>query len=131
MAVPWQLRSDEHSGIVSIDASGLIALEEIEDTVQAIWAHPVYLNHLMVLWDLRGANVNLSSNELEGIAHLNSEQRPALDRSRVAILVDRDLQFGLMRILGVFMPEHELEINVFREESEATSFLLRAHDLDA
>jgi hypothetical protein len=122
--MPCTVGVDESTGIVVVHVEGEPDVEEIKDAMSKIWQTPEYRSNLRVLWDVRTGNAaNLSSETLRDIARFQRDKRPELPQSRVAILVAREVDFGLMRMLGAFLPEGPLQENVFRDAETAWQWL--------
>ena len=79
------------------------------------------------LWDLRGCAMRLTPEELKDFARLATEydHEPA----RCALLADGDLEFGLLRIHGVYRESEFTALLVTRDEAEAGTWVLG--DLEA
>ncbi len=78
-------------------------------------------SHNTRLWDFRDASFDFSQHEIVDIAAYASaaDDRP----SRVAMLVNEDLSFGVSRIYEAFRHSNLTQINVFRDEAEAMAWL--------
>ena len=121
--MPCTVGVDESTGVV-VRVEGEPDVEEIQDAMSEIWKTPEYRSNLRVLWDVRaGSAANLSSEALRTIARFQRDKRPELPQSRVAVLVAREVDFGLMRMLGAFLPEGPLQENVFRDTETAWQWL--------
>lgn len=73
------------------------------------------------LWDVRGATPHLTSDDLRNLGWEGQTH----DRvpSRLAILVDQDVHFGLARAHEAFRESELAEVKVFRDEDEALAWL--------
>ena len=122
--MPCTVGVDHSTGTVVVSVEGESNVEEIQDAMSEIWQTPEYRSNLRVLWDLRtGSAANLSSEMLRAIAWFQRDKRPDLPQSRVAVLVAREVDFGLMRMLGAFLPEGPLQEDVFRDAETAWQWL--------
>jgi hypothetical protein len=122
--MPCIVEADVATGVVVVRAEGSLSVEEVRGAILEIWRTPEYQAQLRVLWDLReGAVADFSAADLQEIASFNDEKRPELPRSRVAVLVDREVDYGVMRMLGAFLPGQKVENQVFREEAAAWRWL--------
>lgn len=76
------------------------------------------------LWDLT-CGVRFSHHEVTSLARAGS-RGPQPARSRVAIIADDDLSFGLSRMYGAYRVDTDVEHRVFRTEEEGMAWLLDA-----
>ena len=119
-----ELTIDESTGVVVITVTGSPSLDDLRDTMTRIWQTPEYLENLRVLWDFReGGVAHLLSADLRQVAKHQAGGRPDLPTSRVAVLVDRQVDFGLGRMLNVFLEDQPLEDRVFRDSEAAWAWL--------
>ena len=81
------------------------------------------------LWDLRGCSMALTPDELKEFARMAVayDSEPA----RAVVLVDSDLEFGLIRIHGVYRESKFVEHLVTRDDAEAVAWVLGDFDADA
>ena len=76
------------------------------------------------LWDLRGLQKGPdSSGELRQAVDIVQRTRELWAGSRTAILVTRDLDFGIARMFGAFAESVDVEYRVFRDERTAFEWL--------
>lgn len=78
--------------------------------------------HSRRLLDLRGCRLLLTPEELRAFAKMAIEydHEPA----RVAVLIDSDIEFGLMRLHSVYRESKFTRLHICRDEAEAMSWLL-------
>jgi hypothetical protein len=118
------VQEDRADGLVTVLVDGEPSVEEIQSAMATIWTTPTYLENLRVLWDLRkGSLGHLDTQALRDVAQFEQNKRPDLATSRIALLVGRDVDFGLSRMLGAFMSEEPLEDRVFRDVEAAKAWL--------
>lgn len=83
------------------------------------------------LWDMRNIVMNMSNNEIRGMATHGQNTFPLPNRA--AFVAGDDLTYGELRVLEVFreeQPQHSLT-RVFRDIDEARNWLLeQKHVLD-
>ena len=76
------------------------------------------------LVDLRGAEEgNVNSHTLQQIADLFTRGDKSPEQSRVAIVAERDIAYGLSRMYQAFRSDSPLDLRVFREMNEARAWL--------
>ena len=122
--MPCSVRLDASTGVVVVAVDGEPSVDEISEAVDEICRLPEYHLNPRVVWDLRrGGVAHLSPDELHQIARFLSEKRADLRRVRVALLVGREVDYGVLRMLGVFLSDEPLEDQVFRDAEAAWAWL--------
>lgn len=101
-----------------------MSLERIEAAVLAVLKMESYKPGLGTLWDLRSADVSrMTSEDLRRMRSSRAQLRDRRGHSRVALLADSDLTFGIARMSGTIAELPGLPIGVFRTEAEAIVWL--------
>ena len=108
-------------GVVVGVVHGRLRLEELKASASALWRE-VDAPVVRVLWDLREATFDLSSNDVEEFAHFGKRHSPFAGL-KMAFLVSRDLEFGLIRMFEVFRATERAQTAVFRDKSQALLWL--------
>jgi hypothetical protein len=116
---------DHAGGLVRTSCIGQVALPEVLAHFDVLQQDPRRSSHLDVLLDLRELSTPPGSPELRSVAN-RIGRVSGLTFGRCAIVVDRDLVFGLSRMFEAFAHEHFEEIQVFREPAAAEAWLARA-----
>lgn len=109
---------------------GKATFEESMDTMIEFYKSPS--KHFM--WDLRKADLeNMLTDQLERILRFvirNQSKRP--EGAKTAILVERDLEYGLSRmmlILAEMGDLNKIKLNIFRDYNNAIDWLNSEIDL--
>ena len=122
--MPCSVRLDASTGVLVVAVDGEPSVDEIGEAIEEICRTPEYHRNRRVAWDLRrGGVAHLSTDELQQIARFSSEKRADLPRARVALLVGREVDYGVLRMLGVFLSDEPLEDQVFRDAEAAWAWL--------
>jgi len=120
-----ELTIDDSTGVVMVTVTGNPTLDDLRETMTQIWQTPEYLENLRVLWDLRNGTIgHLRSSDLRRVAEHEAEKRPNLPQSRVAYLVEQQVDFGMARMLNAFLKDEPLEDRVFRDSEAAWAWLI-------
>ncbi len=113
---------DRGSGVVRFTVTGPLRPDELRDTLAELYAtHPPELPRRF-FWDLRGADIDWSSDEIRSFAGWVRANRLPGD-GRTAVVVDRDFHFGLARMYEVFSADLPVEFVVFRDVEAATAWM--------
>ena len=108
-------------GVVVGTASGPLTLEGIREAAAAVWRE-VEGPRIHMLWDLRDAQFRLSASEVRALAEFAKLHSPFSDL-RMAFVVARDLEFGLIRMFEVFRDNGSARTSVFRDRQDALGWL--------
>ena len=114
-------------GYIRIVAKGNISLESLKQMYTSVLRNPQYESGMSRLWDFTHLNVSLLTSD-----HLNSFQQYmknedlGIDTAYSAILVSRDLEYGMVRMLqalgdGILSPN----VLVTRSQDEALALVTK------
>jgi hypothetical protein len=116
MAVSVQIESK--TGIAIITCSGVLRLNDAQESAAALWRSPGWLGKAAV-WDFREAQFDLSSSDVREIAQFILQNQPATPPSRMAFITGRDVDFGMARMFEVFREDPRTMFRVFRDYDKA------------
>ncbi len=114
---------DNDKQLTTYTVIGEISFEEVMSTLKQFLEGQPTMN---VLWDFRkGSMAQLTSGDLERIADyamLHSEKRAG---GKTAVVVSRDLEYGLARVLDTLRDIRKLpyQLEIFRSVEEANQWL--------
>ena len=123
--MPIAYEIDPVRGLVRTSCTGQVALAEVLAHFDVLQRDPRRPAHLDVLLDLRALTTPPNPPQLRSVAS-RIGRVSGLTFGRCAIVVDRDLVFGLSRMFEAFAQDHFEEIQVFREPAAAEAWLARA-----
>ena len=112
---------DIMNGILRESFIGLIDLDVLRDANTAINSNPEFRKGLNFLTDLREANIQMGYEEM--FSHIS--QLPDLGIKKQAFIVDRDLEFGMVRMFETISEEkgHYEELRIFKEIEDGLKWL--------
>ncbi len=119
---PFSYQVLERDEFLTVAVSGRPTKSDLKGVLDAITVDGTIM-HSRRLWDLRECDLNLPSNELMELASIARSRDP--DSGRGAILVGKDLTFGLLRIYKAFRESESNDVMVFRDEDEAIDWIRR------
>ena len=91
-----------------------ITFEEIRSSYEAILSHPDYQDGMNSIWDVRNADASkLDTHEIIRIASYFESKLRNRPEYKVAIVVSRDLEYGLSKIYQVASADLPAKIRVF------------------
>ena len=116
---------DAETGLRTHVLTGSVSQEELEDVLGEVYSRPDFLPDADTLCDLREADLGqLSHTVIKSIADYVAKNRGAQPRARTAIVVGRNLAFGLARMYGQMLEaSSEASVMVFRDMDEAMAWL--------
>ncbi len=112
---------DIMNGILRESFIGLIDLDVLRDVNTAIILNPEFRKGLNFLTDLREAKIKMDYEEM--LSHIS--QLPDLGIKKQAFIVDRDLEFGMVRIFETLSEKkgYYEEIRIFKEIEDGLKWL--------
>ena len=120
---PWFLDTDKETGIPIITIVDDMTMEKFREFLAAISDTPSYRGSDGCLWDLRGVSDLLPTI---AIRYLAACVRRVKSPRRTAIVVERDVHFGLARTFAVCSDQPSNARRVFRDYEQARAWLLKA-----
>ena len=129
----YEVLFSREEGYVCVVAKGSIRLQSLEQMYASVLENPQYGRGMGRLWDFRQLDVALiSSYHLERFAQFMKKKGLGIDAAYSAILVKRDLEFGMVRMLqglgdGVLSPN----VLVTRSQDEALAWITKRRTGDS
>ena len=102
-------------------ARGSLDLTEIKESMATLWSLASG-REIRVLWDLRDAQFDLSAGDVLRLAEF-AKQRAPFNNLRMAFLLTKDLEFGLVRMFEAFRETKDAQIGVFRDKKHASDWI--------
>lgn len=116
-----------HPDRVVVRMEGKLTFEEVANAYRSMLDHPEFRPGMQALW--RFENVEgpgLSSEEIRNVVSIQKDTISRRGPTRVAIYVERDLDFGIVRVYEALMGSVHIDVRGFRDLDEATRWLDRA-----
>ena len=117
---PFGYRLLDGDDYLTIMLFGPVSKDDAKHVLDAITQDGT-IRHPRRLWDLRGCEFRLNSDELMELASIARSRDP--EQGRGAVLVGEDLTFGLLRIYQAFRESDSNDVRVFRDEIEAIAWV--------
>jgi hypothetical protein len=107
-----------------VTARGIIDADVIKKAFMAIVSHPEFAPGLPAVWDFRAADMaRLSLAEMHDVHRFVLRRATERGFARSAVLVSRDVDFGVGRMLEVVVSGGPVAFRVFRDTMAADSWL--------
>ena len=110
------------SGLVTVLAEGSFGVDTVRSTFSEIRAEIEPSARVRILILDRGSEFDPTQEELRRLVHIWSELFRGLS-IRIALLVEKELHYGLGRIASVYAEGQDLPFRVFRRRSVALEWL--------
>lgn len=107
-------------------AEGNYTFEETYNNYRSALADPRFLKGMNVMMDVRKSKETRTSEELRKILDLFSDNQSF--GGKCAMLVTKEVHYGIARILSAFAEYRALHFLVFTEEGKALQWLLNEKD---
>lgn len=108
--------------------TGSTTLDDIVSTLKEIYSEPDFNSEMNVLWDLRGADLaSFFTSNIQKLRDFVSAHWGTEGKSLAALIVSRDLEFGLSRMYEFFVESKTSnKVRVFRDYDEAFEWVTKS-----
>jgi len=115
---------DINEDYVKITYTGKISIENIKKAIEELHENPKRRSKMNSLWDLRNTDLkDVKSRDLKELAYFISNKKEKIS-SKIAIVVGKDVDFGVARMWEVYAEIVPRERKVFRNMDEAIIWLV-------
>jgi len=115
---------DLEKGEIVHTISGEFSMDEIIHTVDEFWSTRDFPENINVIWDARNTTLHmLTSVELRQFAERTRALSGKMNKGRTAVVVSRDVDFGLARIFEAYLGKLDREVQIFRDVNNAYLWL--------
>ena len=117
------LQLDAATNTAHVRMRGDVRATDVLATINTLYHEPRFDRGMKVFFDMRQARVAMSPQEVREVVTFASAQRDRRPGGRVAVVTDRDADYGMVRIAQVYLEEVQIELMVFRVAEEAKQWL--------
>ncbi len=116
---------DTELAIVVVDVGKVTQLSDLQDAVLAMLGHPEHIDGMDTIFDFRQADLTFATKEIiEAYARWLAPYLPRIAK-RVATVVQRDLEFGIVRMWNTHAEGiSDQQRMIFRDMESAREWLL-------
>ena len=122
-----QFNLNYHDAIFEVTTSGDAILQGYYDFTKAVLEHQEWKPGGLILLNHTELNTGpLTIDDVQAIANIAGQYRVQLGTAKVAIVVDRDLDYGMTRMWQVLVERHTTSHDpskIFRNRDEALAWL--------
>jgi hypothetical protein len=105
---------DKNSSVMIHTVTGEITFEEVKSSYETLRAHPNYQEDIFTIWDIRDADASkFDSQDVIRLARYFETQIKNRTKYKVAVIVSRDLEYGLSRMYQVATADLPAKIGIF------------------
>jgi hypothetical protein len=124
--MPISYEIDRESGLARVTALGEVSFEEEKQCFDEILADPSRCPGCGILLDNRERGTPATAEHVKGMAHAFQERQTDVGYAKLAIVVSKEVSFGLGRMFSTLVDELPIETGVFRDIDEAEEWLAGA-----
>ena len=110
-------------GVAIVTNSGSFTNQDVEETLHALTRDQDCKPGIRVLFIDKGSDYSPRKHGAEEAARILGLLVPNISE-RIAIVVTKDLHFGIARMIQVYCEDHGVAFRVFREEQAARNWLV-------
>lgn len=117
-------RIDSECGVVLTTATGVLTEEDLLTHKHALRRDPDFRPGMVELSDVRGIErLQLTSDGVRRLVADDESDAGRMSSHKLAIVVSREVVFGMARMYGTLTQEHLPNLGVFRDMEEAKAWL--------
>jgi hypothetical protein len=116
---------DKESNLRLHNVTGALTLNELMAKLEEVYSEPDFTPEMNVIWDLREADLALfTTADIRKVRNYVSKHWGTGKGNRAALVVLRDLDFGLSRMYEFFLESRtSSEVQVFRDYDKALEWI--------
>ena len=116
---------DETANLRTHRVTGDLTMDAVFAELEQVYSKPDFQPDMNVMWDLRGATItSMSSAEIQRLSDFVAGRWGPGGKSRAALVVSRDFEFGLTRMYEIFLESRmSVQVQVFRDLDEAMKWI--------
>ena len=128
MAVDRHINSE--SGLVTLTATGRLDLNVMRMAIDEMIRDPDFRPGIDIIWDLRNADASSATVlEMRQLAEfVNVRQKERGEHYKVAVVVKRELDYGIAKIYVAIADRLPLQFKVFRSIDDAHQWIKASSD---
>ncbi|MFO7971020.1 MAG: hypothetical protein R6U40_04640 [Desulfobacterales bacterium] len=115
---------DKKASVAIHTVTGEITFQEIRSSYESVHSHPDFQENMNSIWDIRDADASkFDSQEVIRIARYFETQTKTRAKYKVAVIVSRDLEYGVSRKYQVAAADLPAKIGIFINLDEAKKWV--------
>jgi len=115
---------DKKNSVIIHTVTGEITFAQIKSSYEAVLSHPDLQDDMCVIWDIRDADASkFDSQDVIRLARYFETQLKYRSKFKVAVIVSRDLEYGLSRMYQVAAADLPAKIGIFINIEDAKKWV--------
>jgi hypothetical protein len=115
---------DKKASVTIHTVTGEITFQEIKSSYESVCSHPDFQENMNSIWDIRDADASkFDSQEVIRIARYFETQTKTRAKYKAAVIVSRNLEYGLSRKYQVAAADLPAKIGIFINLEEAKKWV--------
>ena len=115
---------DKTTSVMIHTVTGEITFEEAKSSYEKVLTHPDFHEHIYTIWDIRDADASkFESQDVIRLARFFETQIKNRAKYKVAVIVSRDLEYGLSRMYQVAAADLPAKIGIFINLEDAIKWV--------
>lgn len=115
---------DKKASLMIHTVTGEITFEEIKSSYEELIKYPDFQNDMVAIWDIRDADASkFDSQNVIRLARYFETQIKNRAEYKVAVIVGRDLEYGLSRMYQVAAADLPVKIGIFINLEDAKKWV--------
>ena len=123
--MPVRYEIDPQLRLVRVVAEGPVSYEDDRDCLASILGDPRHREGFAFLVDHRRRAPAATADHVRAFASAMEAAAPRLGRVRFAVVVERDVSYGLARMFSALTGDLAIEVEIFRSIEDAEAWLGR------
>jgi len=116
---------DKKAAVMIHTVTDEITFEEVKSSYEAILSHPDFQEDMNSIWDIRNADASkFDSQDVIRLARYFETQIKNRAEYKVAVIVSRDLEYGLSRTYQVAAADLPSKIEIFINIEDAKKWVM-------
>lgn len=122
--MPVETVIDKKIGVMIRTVTGELTFEDIKSAFESSLSHPDFHKDMHVIWDLQNADASkIYQQDVIRIARYFESQLKKRVDYKAAIVVSRDLEYGLSRMYQVAVADLPAKIGIFKRLGDAKNWV--------
>jgi hypothetical protein len=121
--MPVTCEIDSEAGLVRTTFRGQVDIEEVVRALEDVLHRPDFRPGLNGIVDLREGDIDTQARDVKRLATMMERYRAQIGKSRTAIVVARDVTYGMARMYQAYAESTSIETMVFRSLDDAHRWL--------
>jgi hypothetical protein len=122
--MPVETHIDPKAGLITYKVTGELVLDEIRGALEGLYANPDFRPGMNSLWQIKEGSIEVTTTQLPELIGLLEKMADRRGTGyRVAIVVRKNIDFGLSTIFQMHAYTLPFEVKVFQSLTQARQWV--------